>query len=232
MKKSVPQRGFEKLIALMLVMVLCVTSVVALAGCKKKELTPEKDMTPVKLSADPSSYNVGDEIEFGKFEQNNEPDSGREPIVWVVAEKDGAKLTLVSKYCLVSMSYHTVQTEVTWADCSLRKWLNEDFINSSFSEPEKKLLMNVKHGAIFDSAYILDEESFETYVKEASLGETSLTEFAKGQGDTHYLWLRSDEKSQAAPRGTFKGKTVTDGDPIVNQLLAVRPVINIDLSEI
>ena len=80
--------------------------------------------------------------------------------------------------------------------------------------------------------FVFDEESFETYVKVASLGETSLTEFAKGQGDTHYLWLRSDEKSQAAPRGTFKGETVTGGDPIVNQLLAVRPVVKIDLSEI
>ena len=201
------KRETKRSIIALLAAVICISGVIAVSGCKReKELTPEKDMTPVKLSADPSSYNVGDEIEFGKFEQNNEPDSGREPIVWVVAEKDGAKLTLVSKYCLTSMSYHAVQTEVTWADCSLRKWLNEDFINSSFSDPEKKLLMNVKNGEIFDSAYIL--------------------------GDAHYLWLRSDEKSQAAPRGTLKGEPVTGGDPIVNQLLAVRPVVKIDLSEI
>lgn len=233
MKKSVPQRGFGKLIISILATMLCFACVISMTGCKKgKEVIPEKDNTPVQISSDSASYKVGDEIKFGKFEQNNEPDTGREDIVWIVAEKNGTKLTLISKYCLASMSYHTAQKEVTWAECSLRKWLNEDFINASFSEPEKKIVMNVKHGEIFDSAYILDEATFERYTKESFWGETSLTEFAKGQGDTHYMWLRSDEKSQAAPRGTLSGELVTDGDPIVNQLLAVRPVINIDLSEI
>jgi hypothetical protein len=228
MKKRVK----SSIITLMAV-AICISIIGAVSGCKKgKEVTPEKNNTPVQISADPSSYKVGDEIEFGKFEQDNEPDTGTEPIVWVVAEKDGTKLTLISKYCLTSMSYNTVQAEVTWADCSLRKWLNEDFINASFSEPEKKILMNVKHGEIFDSAYILDEETFELYMKATSAGETSLTDFAKGQGDTHYTWLRSAEKSQAAPRATFKGDIVEDADPIVNQLRAVRPVVEIDLSEI
>lgn len=228
MKKRVK----SSIITLMAV-AICISIIGAVSGCKKgKEVIPEKNNTPVQISADPSAYKVGDEVEFGKFEQNNEPDTGAEPVVWVVAEKNGTKLTLVSKYCLTSMSYHTEQAEVTWANCSLRKWLNEDFINASFSEPEKKILMNVKHGEIFDTAYILDEETFDRFTKETSVGETSLTDFAKGQGDTHYTWLRSNEISQAAPRATLKGERVTDGNPIVNQLLAVRPVINIDLSKI
>ena len=53
--------------------------------------------------------------------------------------EDG-KILAVSLYSLDCIPYNEEFTEVTWEDCSLRKWLNEDFYNAAFSISEKNLI--------------------------------------------------------------------------------------------
>lgn len=38
--------------------------------------------------------------------------------------------------------YHSTLTDITWKDCSLRFWLNNDFINSAFSSKHQELIMD------------------------------------------------------------------------------------------
>lgn len=45
---------------------------------------------------------------------------------------------LVSRYGLDCKEYHNVFTDITWEDCAFRKWLNNDFIKSAFTEEETK----------------------------------------------------------------------------------------------
>ena len=86
----------------------------------------------------------GDIIEFGRYEQDNDPMDGPEPIRWLVlAEKDGRCL-LWSVYVLDEQPYHEVQESVVWKNCSLRAWLNDAFLNTAFTENEQALIAKTR----------------------------------------------------------------------------------------
>ena len=84
---------------------------------------------------EPIAVNVGDEISFGKYPQN--ADGAEEPIVWQVLDVKNNKALVISKYCLDYKLYNEDNPEATWETCSLRAWLNNDFINMAFSEEEQ-----------------------------------------------------------------------------------------------
>ena len=77
---------------------------------------------------------VGDFIAFGKYEQDNDTTNGKEDIVWTVLEIKDGKALIMSAYCLDNKQYNTSKAYVTWETCTLRKWLNNDFINAAFYE--------------------------------------------------------------------------------------------------
>ena len=95
-------------------------------------------------SSSSSSYanaKVGDIITFGHYEQDNNTANGKEAIEWQVLDKkqDGS-LLLISNYALDCQKYNDAYKSVTWETSSIRKWLNEDFINTAFSASEKKAI--------------------------------------------------------------------------------------------
>ncbi|MBR5179898.1 MAG: hypothetical protein IKW90_14005 [Lachnospiraceae bacterium] len=103
----------------------------------KKITIKEKDD---KTSFDFSKVKKGDTISFGVYEQNNDFTDGREPIEWIVLSKNKTQLFVVSKYSLDYLPYNLHWSQVTWENCTLRKWLNEKFYNTAFSEEERKLI--------------------------------------------------------------------------------------------
>ena len=86
---------------------------------------------------------VGDFITFGKYEQDNDTTNGKEDIEWLVLEVKNGKALVISKYALDCKQYNTVETYVTWETCTLRKWLNNDFINAAFSADQKAMIPTV-----------------------------------------------------------------------------------------
>ena len=78
---------------------------------------------------------VGDTIEFGEYEQDNKSD--KEPIEWNVLDIQDNKALIISKYGLDAKKYNEEYQSVTWENCTLRKWLNEDFYNEAFSSKAK-----------------------------------------------------------------------------------------------
>ncbi len=87
---------------------------------------------------------VGDTVSLGKYEQDNNLENGTEAIEWTVLETYKNKKLLISKDCLDAVPYNTVLTNITWADCSLRVWLNNDFYNTAFDNTEKSLITSTK----------------------------------------------------------------------------------------
>lgn len=87
---------------------------------------------------------AGDIVYFGKYEQDGNTKNGRERIEWRVLEKRGGKLLLLSKHVLDLKPYHTEEDNITWEKCSLRKWLNHQFIKSAFTEKERKRIRKTK----------------------------------------------------------------------------------------
>ena len=89
---------------------------------------------------------AGDKVNFGKYWQHmasgNTP-AAPEPIVWRVLAVDGDKALLLAEQPLVGMPYNDDDHflyEVTWETCSLRAWLNGDFLNDAFSSGEKQAI--------------------------------------------------------------------------------------------
>lgn len=63
-----------------------------------------------------------------------------EPIKWrVLSYKDG-KALLVSEYGLDDKKYNESLSKITWEECTLRTWLNDDFLKTAFNTKERKLI--------------------------------------------------------------------------------------------
>ena len=83
------------------------------------------------------SAGVGDIVYFGKYEQDNNISNGTEDIEWLVLDKKGTRLFLISLYAIDCQRYNTESADVTWETCSLRGWLNDTFYNTAFSADEQ-----------------------------------------------------------------------------------------------
>lgn len=82
---------------------------------------------------------------FGSYEQDGSTGNGKEPIEWLVLDRDGDKALLLSKYALDFQSfmpfYEPVTEPYTWESCSLRRWLNSTFLNAAFDSSERQRLL-------------------------------------------------------------------------------------------
>ncbi len=105
-------------------------------------------VVPAEDSADPivpdenitdeeSPYKVGDIITFGKYEQDGDIENGKEDIEWQVLKAESSRVLVASKYALDCQPYNTEHVDVAWETCSLRSWLNNDFLHAAFSEEEQ-----------------------------------------------------------------------------------------------
>ena len=89
------------------------------------------------------NYKVGDIIKFGKYEQDGNTSNGKEDIVWQVLKVDSGRILVISKYALDSIPFNTGDSDGTWENCSLRKWLNNDFKSIAFSAAEQEKILSV-----------------------------------------------------------------------------------------
>lgn len=94
------------------------------------------------------SVAVGDTITFGTYPQTEAGDD-ETPIEWLVLDRDGDYALLLSRYALDAQPYNTERVDITWAQCTLRTWLNEEFINRAFTTVEQSaiLLTNVDNSS-------------------------------------------------------------------------------------
>ena len=102
----------------------------------------DKDPAETERKARTAAYSkIGNIVTYGMYEQDNNMENGLEPIEWIVLDYDGNenKALLLSKYGLDTIG--DLEDGITaWADCSQRKWLNEYFVYSAFSQEERKAI--------------------------------------------------------------------------------------------
>lgn len=96
----------------------------------------EKAISVNGVKYTPITIKKGDIIKFGNYPQDSNGNTS--PIEWLVLDIKENEALLISRYGLDCKEYHNVHTNITWEDCDLRKWLNNDFIKSAFSEGEAK----------------------------------------------------------------------------------------------
>src|SRR5512133_3717050 len=87
-------------------------------------------------SAPQRSAKPGEIITFGVYAQTADG-ADRTPIKWQVLQSSGGELFLLSEYILDCKRYHGEYVEITWRDCDLRKWLNDEFYHTAFTAAEQ-----------------------------------------------------------------------------------------------
>ncbi len=88
---------------------------------------------------------AGEIITFGHYPQNanGKDNTAIEWIVLEVNEKEH-KALVISKYGLDAKPYNTQHNDVTWAECSLRRWLNGEFMNRAFTSAEQRAILETE----------------------------------------------------------------------------------------
>lgn len=79
---------------------------------------------------------VGDEIYFGT--QNGQY------IWWKVLRTQDRMAFIISSYNICTMPYHHSGGKITWENCTLREWLNNDFISGYFTPAEQSRIIPCK----------------------------------------------------------------------------------------
>lgn len=165
---------------------------------------------------------IGDIIKLGSYEQDAQIENGPEPIQWIVIKVDNDKSLLLSKYTLDNHPYNDERAEVTWETCSLRKWLNDEFLNTAFDGDERAFIQNVTNttensfgtghmlrgiggNATDDKVFVLSAEevySLRYDFTDLSFVSAMPTKYAVSQGaytDFHgygWWWLRTPGATQ------------------------------------
>ncbi len=208
--------------------------------------TPKTHMQQDTLSESANEHTVF----FGRYEQDNNPDNGKETIEWIVLSSNEKESILISKYALYAMSFDRHNADC-WEKSQIREWLNGEFYKNAFSDEEKEDILSVEiehrgnpyfpgeiREATIDNVFLLSAEEAETYFERPELRICTATEYAKSRGmqtgknDECWWWLRtpgdhSDSTMYVLRTGTIskRGQWNFGYTTYPPSFVGVRPVI-------
>jgi ABC-type amino acid transport substrate-binding protein/serine/threonine protein kinase len=179
----------------------------------------------------PSIESVGQRVEFGT--------RNGKPIAWrVLAVEDGRAL-VISEHILENKPYNKQSGGITWETCSLRQYLNGEFLEKTFSADERSCIDAVTnqnpdnrvHGT--DGGNPTEDRVFLLSIDEAkkyfiSNGDGAATNL---EDDSFWWWLRSQGHSTSAAAfvGVF-GIVNNGGYPTHAYDGGVRPALWLNLA--
>lgn len=201
--------------------------------------------------------NAGDTVFFGSYEQDNNTSNGKEDIEWLVLAKEDDRLLVISQYALDCKPYNRERADVTWENCTLRKWLNGTFFSTVFSNKEKAMIPTVAvsadknpyyntnpGNATEDKVFLLSIAEVNKYFKNDEARMCAPTDYAKANGaytsNTYikdgaaacWWWLRSPcGKQSIAAEVVSSGFVHNGGDYVDNDGPCVRPAMWISLED-
>ena len=236
MKKTV----FTSILAATLLLTSCGT----LTGKKEVE-------TSLNQVVSLSEAKTGSLVSFGSYEQDNNTSNGNEDIEWIVLAREGDRILVISRYALDCQPYNAIQYPegTTWETCSLRKWLNDTFLNTAFSDEERGKIPQVTvsadknpsfdtnpGNATTDQVFLLSITEANKYFSSESARQCKGTAYCYAQGaykasnGNCWWWLRSPGGgSNGAALVSDVGSVDCNGFDVYFDLDAVRPALWINL---
>lgn len=182
---------------------------------------------------------AGKTIRFGSYEQDNNTSNGKEEIEWIVLKKSETSLFLISKYALDCQQYNTTHytKPIIWRTCSLREWLNENFVSNAFNSDEQAMIQITN--ASRDKVFLLSLAEANEYFSSDNARQCQATAYSKAQGaytdrsnDNCWWWLL-DLDTDLDPNSPYVNVVCRDGscDTMIasNGYGAVRPAMWISL---
>lgn len=158
-----------------------------------------------------------------------------EPIQWKVLSNDSDGVTVLAERNLDTSMYDRINTSQSWNESYLRKWLNEKFYSTAFSDDEKSLINSTKHfnpdnkTESYDYDYAVDKLRIPTKAEydNFTIDNKPSTAYARCNGYNKYSWINSiDGNGFIAHEWLDYNKECTYCSP-ENYGIGVRPVMNI-----
>ena len=212
---------------------------------------PEGTISNPVVKADVTTWDC---ITFGNYWQEDTNGDGKidqtdekQPIKWRVLSVDGDDAFLLADNVLDCQPYNKSGKDVnlqdtTWENCSLRKWLNEDFMNAAFSKGEQESIIETKvqngtsddGNETLDKVYLLSKEE----VSNPLLGFENTYSSRTRKIERKKEWERGSERWWLRFNGMFGNVIDEDGSRgeagglsvEVYNSRGIRPVIHLNLS--
>lgn len=187
---------------------------------------------------------IGQVIQFGRYEQDNNISNGKEPLEWIVIDAQEGKALLLCKNCIDAKKYNDTFGKYVWLSCSLRSWLNRDFLNEAFNTNERAVIKshdnenpdNKEYGTLggsntYDTVFLLSISEFNAYVKGTEFASSEQTAYAQANGNSFDTWwLRSPGQLQNHASAVNYGKI--SSTTVDSRTVGVRPVIIVEVDSI
>ena len=265
-KENLKEKYYIKVfgLAALVLSIIIIVSIIArvssrTSGNENKSLNEDKQTITsqtnleVKDLNNISDLNKGDIVAFGTYEQDNNLSNGSEKIEWQVLDLVENKALIISKYVLDYQKYNDYYEDTTWQLCSLRKWLNDSFLNEAFNKDEllrvKKTMVPANYNPNYntkpgwetnDSVFLLSVTETRELFENDELKKCTPTAYAISKGiqsskenlidgkDNCWWWLRS-------PGGNPAGAALICGDGSefnapVDKNNGIRPALWVDCS--
>ena len=157
---------------------------------------------------------------------------GNEKTPWRVldVERETETALLIAEKPVCERPYHSKWTEITWEQCDLRKWLNEEYYEKTFSEEEKAAILecelknpdNPNYGTkggndTRDKVFLLSIEEAEKHF---------MNDRDRSTGT--WWWLRSPGRSGSDAAVVNGGGVYYGGNGVIYRS-GVRPALKINL---
>lgn len=194
---------------------------------------------------------------FGSYPQTKK--GKRQPIEWLVLKREKDRALLISRYALNAKPYNVTFTDTTWAECSLRGWLNGrgtgDFPQKAFTAEERERILTTPVSAdknprfstnpgkpTKDKVFLLSIPEANKLFSSEEAQRCAPTDYAKSQGmytnndckadgrPSCWWWLRSPGGNSNAAAYVYCGGSVNGLGFIVHYVsVGVRPALWINL---
>jgi hypothetical protein len=182
---------------------------------------------------------------FGSYPETAE--GGKKPITWLVLRCEYDRALVISEKLIDAQPYNDKLESVTWETASLKKWMNEEFMELAFREDEKgRVLMTCNQNpdnelwgidggnATWDRVFALSIEEARRYFEDNGTRAAEVTPYAetRGAGCTEtndgrrlgWWWLRSPgNRSSHAARVYNVGGVFDNGGSVNYSSVSVRP---------
>ena len=184
-------------------------------------------------------YGLSRDCLFGRYPQNV---GEAAPIEWIVLQREENRVLLISKYALDCQPFHCFMETKLWKTCSLRGWLNSDFLAQAFNDDERKLILptalpelrstsSVSDDDLTDRIFLLSTGEAKSMFASDADRKCRPTQHAYGRGavvrDSSCIWwLRSTGVfTDHAARVDFSGAVDMNGAYMDYVRAAVRPAM-------
>lgn len=180
----------------------------------------------------------------------------KNPLEWRVLTENGNEALLITKQVIDVVKYNEKLEGTTWEKCTLRAYLNNDFINNTFSSEEQERIKQVKlankdndkYGTsggndTTDKVFCLSIDEVKKYFIDNKDGVAIPTEYAKGKvaaGNMKYFmdessgggrwWLRSPgNRAESAAYVEGSGYVFAIGSNVTSDRVGIRPALWLNL---